>query len=195
MLSSKLGHFLDKPLAPVIKFININPNFYTISGLLLNLLSAYVVIEDFFLGGIILGVGSIFDMLDGITARINGRVTKFGAFLDSFLDRISEGFLFLGIAIHFAVSVDLIGALFSIIVLIFSYLISYVRARAEGLGVDCKVGLIERPERIILVLIGLIFGHIKLFLIILSFLSLITIFQRFFWIYKKLKSPVRDSRY
>lgn len=186
MLSNKLGHFLDRPLAPIIKLININPNYYTIFGFILNLLSAYILVDDLLTGGILLGVASIFDMLDGISARINGRVTKFGAFLDSFLDRISEGFLFLGIAIHFALSVDLIGALISIIALIFSYLISYIRARAEGLGIDCKVGLIERPERIIIVLIGLVFGHIKIFLIVLSCLSLITIFQRFFWVYKKL---------
>ncbi len=187
MLSSKLGHFLDKPLAPIIKSVNINPNYFTIIGLLLNLSSAYVVIEDFFMGGILLGVGSIFDMLDGIAARVNGKVTKFGAFLDSFLDRISEGFLFLGIAIHFALSVDFVGAFFSNIVMIFSYLISYVRARAEGLGIDCKVGLVERPERIIIILIGLIFDQVKIFLFILSFFSLITVFQRVFWIYKKLK--------
>lgn len=186
MLSSKLGHFLDRPLAPIIKFININPNFYTVFGFLLNLLSAYILIEDLFWGGIILGFASVFDMLDGISARINRRVTKFGAFLDSFLDRISEGFIFLGIAVHFALSVDFIGALFSIIVLIFSYLISYIRARAEGLGIDCKVGLIERPERIIILLVGLIFGYLNFLLMLLSLLSLITVIQRFYWVYKNL---------
>ncbi|MCX7771196.1 MAG: CDP-alcohol phosphatidyltransferase family protein [Proteobacteria bacterium] len=188
MLSSKLGHFLDKPLAPIVKFININPNYYTFLGLLLNLFAAYVVIEDFFMGGILLGFASIFDMLDGISARINGKATKFGAFLDSLLDRISEGVFLLGMAINFALSVDLFGALITIVVLILSYLISYIRARAEGLGIECKVGLIERPERIILLLIGLIFGYLKYLLVVLAILSLITIVQRFLWVYEKARS-------
>lgn len=186
MLSSKLGHFLDKPLSPIVKFININPNYYTFFGFLLNLLASYVLIDNLFTGGILLGIASLFDMLDGISARMNGRVTKFGAFLDSFLDRISEGFLFLGIAIHFALSIDLVGALLCGIVLILSYLISYIRARAEGLGIECKVGLIERPERIIIVLIGTIFGQLKFLIILLAILSLITVFQRFHWVYKNL---------
>lgn len=186
MLSSRLGHFFDKPLSPLIKFLNLSPNFYTVTGFILNLIASYFVISDFFIGGIFFGIASFFDMLDGISARVNSKKTNFGAFLDSFIDRVSEGLFFFGIAINFVVNVDFTGGLLAISALILSYLISYIRARAEGLGICCKIGLIERPERVILLLIGLISGNLKILLIVLCFFSLITVFQRFFWVYKVL---------
>jgi phosphatidylglycerophosphate synthase len=188
MLSSKIGHFFDKPLSPVVKFLNLNPNFYTITGLILNLISAYVVITDFFIGGVLLGIASFFDMLDGISARVNACSTRFGAFLDSFIDRVVEGVFFLCLGINFILNIDFTGVLLAIVALILSYLISYIRARAEGLGIACKVGLIERPERIILLLIGLLFDIVKPVLFILCFLSFITVIQRFVWVYKSLKT-------
>ncbi len=188
MLSSKLGHFFDKPLTPVVKFLNLSPNFYTITGLILNLISAYVVINDFFMGGVLLGIASFFDMLDGISARVNAGTTRFGAFLDSFIDRVAEGVFFLCIGINFIINIEFSGAFLAIVALILSYLISYIRARAEGLGIECKVGLIERPERIILLLIGLLFDILELMLFILCFLSFITVIQRFLWVYKSLKA-------
>lgn len=183
MLSSKLGHFLDKPLFPFISVVKIRPDVYTIIGLILNLFSAWIVIFDLFWGGILLGIASIFDILDGVSARYYGTSSKFGAFLDSFFDRISEGFFFAGLTLNFTLRNDIKGVLLSLIALILSYLISYARARAEGLGLNCKVGIIERPERIILLLLGLLTEMPHLFLFILCILSFFTVAQRFYHTY------------
>ncbi|MFN3395653.1 MAG: CDP-alcohol phosphatidyltransferase family protein, partial [Thermodesulfovibrionales bacterium] len=102
MISARLGHFLDKPLSPLVKLIRINPNILTVSGFIITIIAALIIPYDITLGGLLILLGGLFDMLDGIAARVNGRVTKFGAFLDSLLDRYSDAFLFLSIAWYLA---------------------------------------------------------------------------------------------
>lgn len=117
-------------------------------------------------GGVVLFAG-LFDMLDGRVARVGNRVSRFGAFYDSVLDRYSELFTLFGIIFFLMLKGYVVWAIVAFVALIGSIMVSYVRARAEGLGLDCKVGLMQRPERVVLTALGAIFcgvfAHIEAF--------------------------------
>ena len=126
---------------------------------MLNLAAAALVLGDlFFLGGIAFIVGSIMDTLDGRYSRMSGKGTQFGAFLDSTLDRIEEGVVLTAVAYQFADAGDAVPAAACVFVVLGSLMVSYTRARAEALGVECKVGIATRPVRVVLLSIGLVFG-------------------------------------
>ncbi len=184
MLSSQFGHFLDKPLTPIVKSLKLNPNILTVMGFIITVLAALTIPYNLTLGGILILSGSIFDMLDGIAARVNGKVTRFGAFLDSLLDRYSDAFLFLSIAWYLASKGDHSGAFLSIGSMLGAFFVSYARARAEGLGIDGKTGLMERPERIILLIIGTISGWLIPLLWIIFIFTQITVIQRAYAVWK-----------
>jgi CDP-diacylglycerol--glycerol-3-phosphate 3-phosphatidyltransferase len=125
----------------------------------LNLAAAGLVLaEHFFLAGIAFIVGSVMDTLDGRYSRMSGKGTLFGAFLDSTLDRIEEGLVLAAIAWYFADSGDAVAAAACVLTVLGSLMVSYTRARAEALGVECKVGIATRPVRVVLLSIGLVFG-------------------------------------
>ncbi len=187
MLSARFGHFLDNPLKPVLKYIPFSPNVLTITGFLITSAAAIVILHNIKLGGILIFLGGIFDMLDGMVARIKGETSRFGAFLDSVLDRYSDAFLFLSIAWYLAGKGDHIGALLSLGTLIGAFIISYTRARAEGLGESCQIGIMERPERIILLIIATLTGCIVPILWIMLILTHLTAIQRIFYVRKKIK--------
>ncbi|HKN18150.1 MAG TPA: CDP-alcohol phosphatidyltransferase family protein, partial [Dissulfurispiraceae bacterium] len=149
MISAKLGHLLDKPLAPIAKLIPISPNVISLTGFAVTVAAAIIIPFNTAAGGLVVLIGGSFDLLDGVVARTNGKDTKFGALLDSTLDRYADAALFLAIIWLFFKEDNLIGIFFTIWSLIGAFLVSYVRARAEGLGVPCNVGFIERPERIL----------------------------------------------
>lgn len=180
MLSARLGHFLDRPLKGLSLKIKIHPDVLSFTGFILSVFSALVIPLSPFYGGILLSAGGAFDILDGVVARNRNLVSRFGAFLDSTLDRFSDALLFSGVAIFFYLRGDIKHSLLSISCLIFSFLVSYTRARIEGLGGECRIGLAERPERIILLIGGLITGYIKLSLWIILISSFITTLQRIF---------------
>lgn len=150
------------PFVKVLIKIGFTPNTVTVIGFLLNIGVAVIFVvgaEDGnrgdlsyvgWAGGLILFAG-LFDMLDGQVARVGKMSSSFGAFLDSVLDRYSELFMFLGICYYLVAHHYLISSLFAFIGLIGSMMVSYTRARAEGLGIECKGGLMQRPERIVLV--------------------------------------------
>lgn len=184
MLSSRLGHFLDKPLGPLVKAIRLNPNSLTVSGFIITVVAALTIPFNLNLGGILILMGGLFDMLDGITARVNGRATRFGAFLDSLLDRYSDAFIFLSIAWYLASRGDHSGAFLSIGSMVGAFFVSYARARAEGLGIDGKVGLMERPERIILLIIGTVTGWLIPVLWVIFVLTQVTVIQRAYAVWK-----------
>ncbi|GJL77796.1 MAG: CDP-alcohol phosphatidyltransferase [Nitrospinaceae bacterium] len=151
--------------APVCRFLSslgVNPDLLSFTGLLLSMVAGLIYSGGFFfLGGLVLIVAGICDVLDGQMARQIGKLSAFGAFFDSVIDRYSELFVFLGLAWHFAGSVGEPGAipgrwvvLVIILALSGSLMVSYTRARAEGLGVDCKVGWMQRPERITILVLG-----------------------------------------
>jgi CDP-diacylglycerol--glycerol-3-phosphate 3-phosphatidyltransferase len=129
------------------------------TGLVLNLAAAGLILaEAFFLGGIAFIVGSVMDTLDGRYSRMSGKGTLFGAFLDSTLDRIEEGIVLTAVAFYFADAGDAVPAAACVLTVLGSLMVSYTRARAEALGVECKVGLATRPVRVVLLSIGLVFG-------------------------------------
>ncbi|MCL0074879.1 CDP-alcohol phosphatidyltransferase family protein [Thermodesulfovibrionales bacterium] len=178
MISAKFGRFLDKPLAPLARRIPISPSALTILGFLIMVVAAISILFNLVLGGLLLLLGGIFDMFDGIVARVNSKSTKFGAFLDSTLDRYSDSFTFVAVIWHFFEGNDLAGVIFTAGSLVGALLTSYVRSRSEGIGIRCDVGLIERPERVILLIIGCVTGWLLYIVIVLFFLGHITVIQR-----------------
>jgi CDP-diacylglycerol--glycerol-3-phosphate 3-phosphatidyltransferase len=151
---------LVRPLAA----LHVSPNAVSLAGLALNGVAALVLaLGPLRVGGALVLLASAFDMVDGAVARVQQKTSVFGAFLDSTLDRYAEGMLFLGVIVHVTRLGKLTGATPWLIALtysaaIFSLIISYTRARAESLGFECQVGLMERPERVILLGAGLVIG-------------------------------------
>lgn len=189
MLSSKLGHFLDKPLSTLAKKLDIDPNSITVAGFIITVIAAIVLPRNLFAGGLLIILGALLDVFDGVSARVNNRATEFGAFLDSVLDRYSDAFLFLGFSWYFLENNSPAGAYLSIGTMAGALLISYTRARAEGLGRDCHTGLMERPERIILMALGALTGYVFQIMWIMFILTHITVIQRIYYVRKIMKRP------
>jgi CDP-diacylglycerol--glycerol-3-phosphate 3-phosphatidyltransferase len=166
----------------------LTPNAISLTGFALNLLAAVLVWEQkFFLGGLAFIIGSIMDTLDGRYSRMSGKGTPFGAFLDSTLDRIEEGIVLTAVAGYFALQSERFAAAAVVVAVLASLMVSYTRARAEALGVECKVGLATRPVRVVILSIGLLFargaslGNFQLLepaVYVLAGLSVITVMQR-----------------
>jgi phosphatidylglycerophosphate synthase len=187
LISAKLGHFLDKPFSPLARRITVSPNVLTITGFLITIIASLFIPFSPLVGGILILIGGFFDMLDGIVARVNDKKTEFGALLDSTLDRYSDSIIFVSIAWYFFNFNNLTGVIFTIISLVGAFLISYVRARAEGINIRCNVGLLERPERIVLIAFGCIMDLLLIIVILLSVLSHLTAIQRIIHAYKETK--------
>ena len=142
----------------------LTPNGISMTGMALNLAAAVLVVEKLFLwAGLAFIVGSVMDTLDGRYSRMSGKGTLFGAFLDSTLDRIEEGVVLTAIAWYFADQGDAVAAAACVATVLGSLMVSYTRARAEALGVECKVGLATRPVRVVILSIGLVFAAGELF--------------------------------
>lgn len=191
MLSEKFSHLLDKPLTPLAKALPVSPNFITFIGMLITSSSGFFIPKSLLWGGLIILAGGAFDLLDGIVARVNNKVSRFGALLDSTFDRIADGFIFLGISLYFFYHLDENALIITLLCMIASFLISYVRARAEGVGVSCNIGIIERPERLIFLAFGCLTGILYPVLIILTILSWITVIQRIFYVKRQFKDLPR----
>ncbi len=138
----------------------LTPNAISMTGLVGNLAAAVLITQElFFLAGLAFIAGSVMDTLDGRYSRMSGKGTLFGAFLDSTLDRVEEGIVLTAIAWYFAEKdVDAVAAAACVFVVLGSLMVSYTRARAEALGVECKVGVATRPVRVVILSIGLVFG-------------------------------------
>ena len=166
----------------------LTPNAISLTGFALNLLAAVLVWEQlFFLGGVAFIVGSTMDTLDGRYSRMSGKGTPFGAFLDSTLDRVEEGIVLAAVAAYFALQGDRAATAAVVIAVLASLMVSYTRARAEALGVECKVGIATRPVRVVILAVGLLFakgaslGNFELLkpaVYVLAALSAITAVQR-----------------
>jgi CDP-diacylglycerol---glycerol-3-phosphate 3-phosphatidyltransferase len=166
----------------------LTPNTISLTGFVLNIVAAVLVWERlFFLGGIAFIVGSVMDTLDGRYSRMSGKGTPFGAFLDSTLDRIEEGIVLTAVAGYFALHGNRVAAAAVVVAVLASLMVSYTRARAEALGVECKVGIATRPVRVVILAIGLVFargaslGNFELLepaVYVLAALSVVTVVQR-----------------
>ncbi len=166
----------------------LTPNAISLTGFALNLLAAALVWQQlYFLGGVAFVVGSVMDTLDGRYSRMSGKGSPFGAFLDSTLDRVEEGVVLTAVAARFAAGANQDATAAVVIAVLASLMVSYTRARAEALGVACKVGIATRPVRVVILSIGLLFargaslGDFRLLepaVFVLAALSLVTVGQR-----------------
>jgi CDP-diacylglycerol---glycerol-3-phosphate 3-phosphatidyltransferase len=137
----------------------LTPNAISVTGLIGNIIAAVLIVENHFvLGGVAFILGSACDMLDGRYSRMSGKGTPFGAFLDSTLDRVSEGIVLTAIAAYFAQQQDALATAATVLAVVGSFSVSYTRARAEALGVECKVGIASRAVRVVILSIGLVFA-------------------------------------
>lgn len=190
MLSSKIGHRLDRYLIKVFRFLfdkKVNPNLLTLLGLLVTFVGALLfAINRQRLAGLCLLTAGLFDMLDGAVARNCHRTTRFGSFLDSVIDRYSDMIFLTGIIIYFSYQKEISYIIVSCLALIGTILVSYSRAKAETLHLKCNVGLMERPERIILLTLGILAGQVKLTLIVLAILTHFTVLQRIHYAWRTL---------
>src|SRR3984885_5023111 len=175
----------------------LTPNAISLTGFALNLAAAVLVVERlFFLAGVAFIVGSIMDTLDGRYSRMSGKGTPFGAFLDSTLDRLEEGIVLTAVAAYFASRHNQVAGAAVGVAVLGSLMVSYTRARAEALGVSCKVGLATRPVRVVILSIGLVFakgaslGHFELLapaVYVLAGLTVFTTLQRILHVRRQLK--------
>ena len=137
----------------------LTPNAISLTGLALNLVAAGLITQRLFvLAGIAFTVGSTMDALDGRYSRMSGKGTQFGAFLDSTLDRVEEGLVLAAIGVYFASEGGEIAVAATIVTVLGSLMVSYTRARAEALGIECKVGFAQRPPRVVILGVGIFFG-------------------------------------
>jgi CDP-diacylglycerol--glycerol-3-phosphate 3-phosphatidyltransferase len=178
----------------------LTPNAISLVGLLGNLVAAALVTQRlFFLAGVAFVLGSVMDTLDGRYSRMSGKGTLFGAFLDSTLDRIEEGIVLAAVAGYFAVQGEDFAAAMCVVAVLGSLMVSYTRARAEALGVECKVGLATRPVRVVILSVGLIFakgagiGDFELLapaVYVIAALTIFTTFQRVWHVRNQLSGEV-----
>ncbi len=183
------------PLARLLARLKVTPNQVSTAGFALNVVAAIcIATNDLVLAGVIYIVAGCLDLMDGTLARMTGRATKFGAFFDSTVDRISEGVVFAAITYRFAIDGESVLAAVVVLALLGSLLVSYVRARAEGLGGKCKVGLLTRAERVILLTLGLLFGLLAHTIVLLAVLTAVTVAQRIYYVAKQFDHlPKRDE--
>jgi len=187
-----------QPIISALRWLKISPNQVTIMGTVLNLAAAALVVatshtHHLIYAGIVFLVAGCFDMLDGALARLAQKVTPFGAFLDSTLDRVSEGVIFAAIGYLLAVDGRSVDVALVVLALLGSILVSYTRARAEALGVECKVGLMSRPERVILIAIGLFFNVLPYVIYIMLALTAFTVIQRVVHTYRQLSKQRKQG--
>lgn len=181
---------LVAPLARRLGNAGVTANQVTVVGFLVSFSGAILVAAGWFVtGGLLFLSGALFDLLDGVLARETGQTSDFGAFLDSTLDRVTEGVLFTGLAFHFAVIGDPWMAALAVLALMGGYLTSYTRARAEGLGYSCEVGLVSRPERVLIMGVGLVVGLAAPAIWVLVLLGAFTSLQRIAHIWRVANNP------
>ena len=181
-LRQALHRRIEKILAPAAAWLHwcgASANQVSVAGFLVNVAAAALIVTGHLApAGALYLLAGVLDLLDGVLARLAGKPTRFGAFLDSTLDRASEGILFAAIGYHFAAEGSATDAGIVVLALLGSFLVSYVRARAEGLGAECRAGIATRAERVVLVGIGLAGGMLAEAIRLVAILTAVTVLQR-----------------
>jgi len=179
----------------------LTPNAISLTGFILCVVSAVLILQGWWIvGGIAFIVGSVCDTLDGRYSRMSGKGSPFGAFLDSTLDRLEEGIVLAAVGYRFVEDGDLtwianpkVAVSITVLAVLASLMVSYTRARAEALGVECKVGIADRAVRVVVLSAGLVFGDLKAIepaVYLLAAMAIITVFQRIFHVRSELTKPV-----
>ena len=182
----------------------LTPNAISLTGFILCVVSAVLILQGWWVaGGIAFIVGSVCDTLDGRYSRMSGKGSPFGAFLDSTLDRMEEGIVLAAVAVQFTRDDDLtfifggdVAVGVTALAILASLMVSYTRARAEALGVECKVGIADRAVRVVVLSVGLVFGFLQAIepaVYLLALMAVITVFQRIFHVRSELTKPVTDA--
>lgn len=184
-----IGWFFGKIINAIVSALalsRVHPNVLTFIGLLINIWAAFLFAAGRFPAGgaVVIGAG-LFDMVDGRVARETNRVTKFGGFFDSVLDRYSDLGVLVGLLVYYASINRYFYVVLTAIVMTGSVMISYTRARAENTIPRCKVGFLERPERVVLIIIGALFNRMAQILWVMAILSNITVFSRMLYTWQE----------
>ena len=180
---------LTEPAVHFLAKTHITPSAVTWLGFSIALgAAALIATGHLFVAGFVVLIAGFFDMLDGALARYTGRVTRLGAILDSTLDRVSEAVLLISILVWYIREISTLEVILVSVALLGSLLVSYIRARAEAVGVECEVGLFTRPERVIVMAVGLIVNQVAIALGIIVILSFFTIGQRFLYVRRQIKT-------
>jgi len=181
-LRQALQHRFERALAPLAALLHrlgASADQISVTGFVLNVAAAALVVTgDLAAAGALYLFAGLLDLLDGVLARTSGKPTRFGAFLDSTLDRASEGVVFAAVGYRFAAEGSAVDAGIVVLALLGSFLVSYVRARAEGLGAECRVGIATRAERVVLVALGLLSGMLPEAIRLVALLTAVTVAQR-----------------
>jgi CDP-diacylglycerol--glycerol-3-phosphate 3-phosphatidyltransferase len=189
---STIAYRLTEPVVRVLARTPVTPNALTWSGFILALGAAALVITGhLFAAGFVVLIAGVFDILDGALARHIEQATRFGAVLDATLDRLSEAVLLLAILALYAAQQSLAGILLVGVALLGSQLVSYIRARAEAQGLECRVGIFTRAERVVVLALGLLLSHLASALIIalaiIVVFSFVTVSQRLIYVWQQRK--------
>jgi phosphatidylglycerophosphate synthase len=191
VIKSKLGHRVDEVVKAVLPFLfrrRLNPNLLTVVGCAISLVAAAAFgLGWFATGGLLILAGGLFDLVDGVIARAHGIATRFGAFLDSTLDRLVDMALLLGVTMYYALRGEPWHVLLAGYALVASVLVSYAQARAELVVPAFRVGFLERAERVVILAAGAIFGLMVPALWVVAVGSTITVAQRFARAYQEME--------
>lgn len=188
------GKFILDLIVKTLSYFRINPNILTFTGVVISFWAAWNFGHGrLFRGGLIVILAGLFDMLDGEVARVSGSETRFGAFYDSVIDRYSDIILLQGLMVWYARNQRLGYVVLVGVVFMGAVLTSYARARAESLIPSCKVGFMERPERIVLLIIGALANRMEAVLWILAVLGNWTVISRILYTWKELPKPGRTN--
>jgi len=186
-----IGRFFGAIINRIVRWLalsKIHPNVLTFLGLLINIWAAWLfALGEFRAAGLVVIGAGLFDMVDGRVARATDQVTRFGGFFDSVLDRYSDLALYMGLLVYYADINRNKYIVLTAIVMTGSVMISYTRARAENAIPRCKVGFLERPERIVLIIIGALFDHMAPVLWVIAVLSNLTVIHRMIYTYHEAK--------
>ena len=186
-----IGKFFGAIINRIVRWLalsKIHPNVLTFLGLLINIWAAWLFAKGWFVSaGVVVTGAAVFDMVDGRVARATDQVTRFGGFFDSVLDRYSDLALFMGLLVYYSSINRNFYVVLTAIVMTGSVMISYTRARAENAIPKCKVGFLERPERVVLIIIGALTEHMAQVLWVIAVLSNWTVIQRMIYTYREAK--------
>jgi CDP-diacylglycerol---glycerol-3-phosphate 3-phosphatidyltransferase len=187
-----IADYVTQPIVRLFSRTPLTPNAITWLGFFITIGAAVLIVtEHLLVAGVVVLIAGFFDLLDGALARVSGRVTRFGAILDSTLDRLSEAVLLLGLLAVFAREQQVGESILAGVTMLGSLMVSYIRARMEGLGIECKAGLFTRPERVVILALGLLlsqFDHALLTaLAIIAFFSYFTVVERMIYARRQTK--------
>jgi CDP-diacylglycerol--glycerol-3-phosphate 3-phosphatidyltransferase len=193
VVTGKIGDTLGRVLDGIVRgfaALGTNPNLLTFIGFGINLLAAYLFAYGYFRwAGATIMLAGVFDMADGRVARLEGRVTPFGGFYDSVMDRYSDLCLLIGLLIYYGRINRFFYVSLVAVAMIGSVMVSYSRARAENVIPSCKVGFLERPERVVLIIIGALFDRMAPVLWLIAVLSNVTVIHRIVYTHQATQKP------